>query len=147
MKTLTYIFATFLLLMALAGCINNRQGKNEHSNSTEQNIAQQNGVATSGSEVLGNYRGVLPCTDCQGIETILQIKADKSYRLSTKYLGKSDENFIKAGRWKIHASTLSLEGIDYKFKIFEDHLGQLDLSGNDMRGDLADQYLLSKIEN
>jgi copper homeostasis protein (lipoprotein) len=146
MKTLTYIFTTFILLMAVVGCINNRQGKNEHSNSTEKNIAHQNGVENGGKDIMGSYRGVLPCTDCQGIETILQINSDKSYRLSTKYLGKSEENFIKNGRWKIHASTLSLEGIDYKFKIFEDHLGQLDLSGNDIKGDLADQYLLSKVE-
>ena len=46
----------------------------------------------------------------------------------------------------MHANTLTLEGIDYKFRILDDQLSQLDLSGNDIKGDLADQYRLAKFE-
>lgn len=36
----------------------------------------------------GSYTGILPCADCSGIETILDIKADGNYTLDETYQGK-----------------------------------------------------------
>ncbi|EFK55715.1 copper resistance protein NlpE [Sphingobacterium spiritivorum] len=146
MKTRVYILATLLLFIILGSCINNRQNKTERSNDAAYSISPDGTIEQKSDQFTGEYKGILPCADCDGIETILHINADKSYQLSTKYLGKSDENFVKSGRWKMHANTLTLEGIDYKFRILDDQLSQLDLSGNDIKGDLADQYRLAKFE-
>jgi len=41
----------------------------------------------------GIYRGVLPCADCEGIETEIKINADLTYVISSTYLGKNEEAF------------------------------------------------------
>ncbi|WP_180111631.1 MULTISPECIES: copper resistance protein NlpE [unclassified Acinetobacter] len=45
----------------------------------------------------GEYKGILPCHDCKGIETELELKLDKSYELSQQFLGKpaNTENKVK----------------------------------------------------
>lgn len=41
----------------------------------------------------GAYRGVLPCADCQGIETVVVLASDGTYETLWKYRGKGDEVF------------------------------------------------------
>nr|WP_214647226.1 copper resistance protein NlpE [Acinetobacter sp. ANC 5414] len=43
----------------------------------------------------GKYKGVFPCADCEGIETELELKADKTYELTQEYLGKGKGNEFK----------------------------------------------------
>lgn len=43
----------------------------------------------------GEYKGVFPCADCPGIETELDLKADKTYELTQEYLGKGKGNEFK----------------------------------------------------
>src|SRR5690606_18798136 len=38
----------------------------------------------------GTYRGVLPCADCEGIETVITLAEDGSFREHTRYLGRQD---------------------------------------------------------
>lgn len=98
------------------------------------------------NNVIGAYTGDLPCVDCKSIHTILQLGNDRSYKLMYSYEGKSKETFVKEGDWIVNDNQLILKGIDYKYKIESDGLVQLDLSGEEITGDLADRYLLSKIK-
>jgi copper homeostasis protein (lipoprotein) len=41
----------------------------------------------------GNYQGILPCADCEGIKTQILLNKDLSYVLETQYLGKDEKNF------------------------------------------------------
>lgn len=43
----------------------------------------------------GEYKGVFPCADCEGIKTDLELKADKTYELTEEYLGKGKNNEFK----------------------------------------------------
>ena len=46
------------------------------------------------------YAGTLPCADCSGIETIVALHPDGSYRIRELYLGKDAPNaFVSVGRW------------------------------------------------
>src|SRR5690606_28208858 len=38
----------------------------------------------------GTYRGVLPCADCEGIETLITLTEDGGFREHTRYLGKAE---------------------------------------------------------
>ncbi|MCX2638056.1 copper resistance protein NlpE, partial [Klebsiella pneumoniae] len=40
----------------------------------------------------GEYEGVFPCADCEGIKVELQLNSDKTYELSEEYLGKANNN-------------------------------------------------------
>ncbi|WP_185210496.1 copper resistance protein NlpE N-terminal domain-containing protein [Sphingobacterium mizutaii] len=63
-----------------------------------------------------------------------------------EYVGKSAEVFESTGKWKVDQDILSLENVDYSFKISKDQLNQLDLSGKEIKGDLAEKYVLQKIK-
>ena len=43
----------------------------------------------------GEYEGVLPCADCEGIKTKLELHTDKTYELKEEYLGKGKDAEFK----------------------------------------------------
>ena len=98
----------------------------------------------------GEYLGVTPCADCEGLEITIKLKEDFTYEKRYRYLGKSDKKYFYEGNFKWSEDSLNVE--------LEDHLGQiqayamqrdklivLDESGNRIEGDLADQYELHKV--
>lgn len=97
------------------------------------------------ANLAGYYSGDLPCVDCEAINTMLELHKDNSYVLRYMYEGKSEDQFIKEGEWSIKKNMLTLEGVDYQYKINPDYLIQLDLAGNEIKGDLAEKYQLSRI--
>lgn len=98
----------------------------------------------------GTYVGLLPCADCEGIETELTLHKDNTYDLSSKYIGKGDgQPFVSTGVfvWRPDGSTIELQGdTDGAFLYFvgENKLWQLDLEGNRVEGALAEKYILEK---
>ena len=42
---------------------------------------------------VGTYQGVLPCHDCSGIDTELELTLDHHFVLKQKFLGKSNNNY------------------------------------------------------
>lgn len=97
----------------------------------------------------GVYKGVVPCADCEGIETSLTLHMDKTYQLSTTYLGKDRAIFQQQGKfeWDATGSIIQLlgqkEGAAH-YKVVENQLIQLDMAGQVITGNLAEQYKLSK---
>ena len=55
----------------------------------------------------GAYRGVMPCVDCQGIETVVILRSNGTFTKHFKYLGKGDEVFSRERRftWNAAGST------------------------------------------
>lgn len=98
------------------------------------------------ANIIGSYSGSLPCVDCDAIQTLLTLDIDYSYRMTYMYYGKSSEEFVKEGTWSIKNDVLELEGLDYKYKIEDELLVQLDLSGNKILGDISERYQLIKVE-
>jgi len=99
----------------------------------------------------GSYLGLLPCADCEGIQTILTLNKDLSYRLKTQYLGKSDHFFESSGEfsWNEEGNTVILKdtesaGQPSRYFVGENTLTQLDQQGNKIAGELAGKYVLSK---
>lgn len=97
----------------------------------------------------GTYNGIVPCADCEGIETALTLHEDGTYLLKTKYLGKSETiNMVNgAFSWNDAGSVITLNGIDNgpsQYLVGENGLVQLDLQGNRITGALAQKYVLKK---
>ena len=94
----------------------------------------------------GAYRGVLPCADCQGIETVVILRFDGTFTKHFKYLGRGDEVFSKEGRftWNAAGSIVTLAG-DAQYQVGENHLTRLARDGSRVAGALADRYVLAKI--
>lgn len=100
----------------------------------------------------GTYEGVLPCADCEGVETVLVIESDGSYELTSNYLTqKSDETEFKDRgmiKWDESGSNVTLiSTLDTErrqFKVGENQLFYLDEEGNVIEGELAENYILRK---
>ena len=45
----------------------------------------------------GTYFGILPCADCNGIQTILTLNKNLTYEIQMKYLGKDEKVFESKG--------------------------------------------------
>lgn len=100
----------------------------------------------------GTYKGVTPCADCEGIETGVTLNADLTFAIKTKYLGKGDGKvFEEKGNfvWDKTGGSISLEslkGSSTQYKVGENRLIQLDREGKVIEGDLAEKYVLKKID-
>jgi uncharacterized lipoprotein NlpE involved in copper resistance len=107
--------------------------------------------ADSFDDIEGEYRGVLPCADCEGIETVVRLRRDGTYTLQMHYLGESDEVFEWEGTFTFNRQTqrLVLGGEDkYHFPelyaVGKNTLTHLDANGDFITGELADLYILKK---
>lgn len=97
----------------------------------------------------GTYTGTLPCADCAGIETSITLNQDQTYLITSLYVGESEEPFEEDGQfeWNSAGNTITLDGIEdgpNQYFVGENFLRQLDLQGERISGELAEQYILMK---
>ncbi|HEX5154837.1 MAG TPA: copper resistance protein NlpE N-terminal domain-containing protein [Parafilimonas sp.] len=102
----------------------------------------------------GVYTGILPCADCSGIETRLELNTSLDYTLKTKYTGKAGDVFQSSGKfnWNKEGNTIILNdsqspGKADMYFVGENALTKLDMNGNKITGNLADNYVLHKLDN
>lgn len=96
----------------------------------------------------GTYRGVLPCADCEGIDTVVALANDGTYRTQSKYLGKGDQVFSEQGifTWNEDGNIVTLPNREpAKYFVGENRLTQLALDGSRITGSLAEHYVMTKI--
>lgn len=96
----------------------------------------------------GAYRGVLPCADCEGIETLVVLASDGTYRTRSTYLGESDNSYSEQGSfsWNEAGNTVTFSGQPpTQYFVGENRLTRLKLDGSRVTGDLAEHYVLTKI--
>src|SRR5690606_23399158 len=97
----------------------------------------------------GTYQGVTPCADCPGIQTTVELRNDETFTYQATYLER-DFSVADSGKfmWHDNGSVVHLQSgnTDLKFKVGENQLFQLDQSGQQITGDLADHYILKKIQ-
>jgi uncharacterized lipoprotein NlpE involved in copper resistance len=116
------IFISVLSLVALSACSKNdtttapqTPEKTEQATSTNTTTPS---VSTSDSaenalDWAGEYKGVFPCADCEGIKTELELKSDKTYELTEEYQGKGKEHESKVkGTFSFDANQPSVITLD-----------------------------------
>lgn len=99
----------------------------------------------------GVYRGILPCADCEGIETEVELRRDHTYTIRRHYIGKDAERvFENSGDfvWNDAGNTVIFQNLDppNSFFVAENYLIHLDIAGERITGDLAELYILRKID-
>lgn len=98
---------------------------------------------------IGIYKGILPCPDCEGIETTITINENFTYSIVTKYLGKGEKMFVKKGTFSRNKSGNIIifnfkKNVPHLYFIDKNSLTQLDVSGKKITGSLASDYILIK---
>ena len=97
---------------------------------------------------VGAYRGVLPCADCEGIETVVVLAKDTAYSARSKYLGKGNKVFSEQGSftWNEAGNIVTLAGPEpARYFVGENRLTRLTLDGSRITGVLAENYVLVKL--
>ena len=97
----------------------------------------------------GTYRGILPCADCEGIQTELTLNQDMTFVLKRNYMGRDTKFPEDKGTFKWDSSGSKVELIGLKdqpciYFVGENKLIQLDMEGKEITGALADKYVLKK---
>ncbi|KQA19186.1 hypothetical protein AAY54_00945 [Vibrio metoecus] len=157
------IFALSALTLILVGCDNQQDAKVEvekivdvATQPVEQSAAQASNESVDAAhnaqnslDWAGIYQGTLPCADCGGIETELTINSDGTYKLTEQYLDKEGAPFISEGTfaWDETGSIVTLQSGDQtgrQYLVGENTLTHLDMHGQQIDGELAEFYVLSK---
>lgn len=156
------ILAIAITACTLWGCGNSKTSKKLNADSLTKDSLTVDGVKSdslkmdldhSSKNTLdwdGTYKGIVPCADCEGIETSLVLGKELSYTLKTKYLGKSDAKvFEEKGKfsWDKNGQVITLDGIKdapNKYFVGENKIIQLDMNGKQITGEHADLYILKK---
>ena len=101
-------------------------------------------------KAVGNYEGMIPCADCEGIKAELSVESDKTYTFSFTYLGTDSEPFVSIGEWEIDEEDrlvlLRSDGtVEQYLKIVsEEEVLMLDGEGNEITGTDLNFSLLRK---
>ena len=150
------IIAISLASLVLVACSKTENKKVEEQTpvtteaASEATVADTAHTAENSLYWNGTYKGVLPCADCEGIKTELELNSDKTYEIKETYLGKGDgKPFESKGSFQFDSKNSSIIELDKagdsrKYFVAEGYLKALDLEGNEITGDLADRYQLKK---
>ena len=102
---------------------------------------------------VGTYRGTLPCSDCQGVETELTLNPNQTYKLISRKLGKKGPAFVMGGKisWNKAGTMVTLDGMKdlsqpYVYSLNGLSLTQMDVNGSPYPGETAAKYVLQKGE-
>lgn len=126
-----------IFLIASCGVSSKISQNNQDGAHNSRNSLDWNGV----------YKGVLPCADCPGIRTTIQLTEDGHYKEETKYLGRNDAGaFNESGTfsWYDGGGKIRLANGD-QYMVGENKLIRLKQDGTRVRGRLADHYILGKL--
>lgn len=137
-KTLLSAMAA-LTLFALIGC-NNR---------SDVDVIQPTQVAEL-KPMQQSWRGILPCADCEGIETSLFLEKDGTWVMNERYQGVREEpsSFASYGTWARTADKLVLtdsQGEKSYYRAKGDALEMLDREGNPIESQF--NYTLAPVKS
>ena len=128
-------------------------GKNQQSTSdqpeTSDSIYASRHSETDSLNYEGVYTGILPCADCDGIDTEIAVNKDNTYVKRSRYIGKDNNVLGNKGTytWNTEHNTITLSGVKdgpNQYLVGPNTLTQLDMSGKKISGPTAAKYVLKK---
>jgi uncharacterized lipoprotein NlpE involved in copper resistance len=147
MKLIFFVAVSFIFM---SGCeLKNKLGNKHQEPAVNSQTEVYPYEESNQYDWTGTYKGILPCADCEGIETVITIYENMTFIIKTKYLSKDDMVYEQRGGflWNEDGNTIILNEKNRtprQYLIGENYLLQLDLKGNKITGELADKYYLHK---
>ena len=143
-----YILLLGFIIIVIFGC--QQQTKNNSNSKVAKETTAANATnAKNAIDLSGIYKGILPCADCDGLETEITINENATFCLKTKYQGKGNKVFEQKGTftWNKAGNIIIFSGIKNapnKYFVSKNRITQLDMSGKKIVGSLTKAYILSK---
>jgi len=131
MKTIMFMMGAAAVALSLVAC----NGTKRMTKSSAQTPS-------------GTYTGTLPCADCQGIKAQVDINSDMTYRLQTRYIGKSDEAYTASGKfvWNAGDSTLTFDSKLLGTCKLENDILYVLVDGKKKSGANVENYMLTRVD-
>lgn len=146
MKPRIFYFA--FICIAICSCKEATKSQEKQSSETPSQSFKDEHTSRNSLDWAGVYTGILPCADCEGIQTEIELNSDFIYQKTTNYLGKSQEPIATEGKfnWDETGNEIKLqnEGNPNSYKVVENALIALDMEGNVIDGNLKSNYRLEK---
>ncbi|HLW31497.1 MAG TPA: copper resistance protein NlpE N-terminal domain-containing protein [Aequorivita sp.] len=146
MKATTFFIAITLIL--LTSCkTKSKSVVNEVDQESQTEIISDHNSKNS-LDWTGIYEGTMPCDDCDGIKTKIELNQDLSYTKTTQHLGISDTEEKTSGTfsWNKSGSNISLDYENSFYKVGENILIPLDGNGNLLTNNLKKATMDSEIK-
>jgi uncharacterized lipoprotein NlpE involved in copper resistance len=148
MKKHLFLFAFISLSAFIIAC-----GGNKSSDAGAQSgeLIDSLGVPEAKHTFFGIYQGILPCSNCAGIQTIIHLMEDSTYTKRFIYLGRdTDDVQVEEGTitWSADGTIITLTGpsASIQYVVSVDKITQLTESGQPYQGSDAGQYILNRAE-
>lgn len=153
MKTTKLLFVSIICLLALTTTVScKKQNKTSTDNAMTTKTTGDN--SQNSLDWDGIYSGVVPCADCEGIQTTIILKRDNTYEMRTKYLGKDNNEILQKDKfeWNKAGNEITLFGIEEnsapsKYLVGENKLVQLDMNSSRMASDVEPKYTIIKVSD
>lgn len=144
----TNFFLSAVIALALVSC-NNKNQNTEGVTTTETVEVIDEHTSENALDWAGVYEGILPCADCEGIETTIILNQDKSFTITEEYLKEPNLVIESKGTfgWDKAGQMITLEAEDdlkRNYKVVENAIIHLDSNGREIQGKLAQFYRLTK---
>ena len=147
-----FAVAIALVAFTLMSCTNKSSKQGDESQ--DATTAEQPVIDSHTSEIsldwAGVYEGTMPCADCEGIETVVELRDDHTYTATFNYLGEGDKahSYTDKGTfaWDESGQIITLQAGDEtsQYKVGENYITLLDADGEINTGELAEFYVLKK---
>jgi uncharacterized lipoprotein NlpE involved in copper resistance len=149
MKKIFVVLSASLFLAMSFSCNSEKSTEKSESAEISPTLASLGDNSQNSLDWNGVYKGTLPCADCEGIETTINLKSDGTFRRTLNYLGKEDGFFSDEGTfmWSENGSNITLQakgGESQMYLVGENALFHLDKEGKRITGDLEEKYRLAK---
>lgn len=108
MRKPTMLFIALVSLFSALSCTNNTNKTADKKDSAAKVVSP-----FTGKQLDGLFADTLPCADCSGIITVLDLNADSTFTLEQEYTGVKDGEhiFYQLGKWSAVDSILTLNEI------------------------------------
>lgn len=139
---------SLILVFGLYSC--KQQQNNTEDNSITPEFIEEH-TAQNSLDWSGDYQGVLPCADCEGIKVTITFNSDNTFSAQHQYLEEdTDSTFQTQGTFEWDNTGFIVKLKDDKaflssYKVVEGALIQLDEDKNEITGELAEYYRLAKV--
>jgi uncharacterized lipoprotein NlpE involved in copper resistance len=144
-----------LLTIGMAACLSNKNAVEPQPSAQREGSPLDMHNSRISVDWEGEYAGVIPAADGPGIYVKIILYKDERYQLQYEYIGRPAGLFTTNGTftWDDEGGTITLNhaaSADVKdfppyYIVGENMLIQLDMQGKEIKGNLADNYILKKI--
>ncbi len=143
MRILLFLF----MLMAVLSC----NSKKKKAIAQKEFTAKMANSAKNLLNWKGVYRGMMPCDDCEGIQTEIVLTKNNTYELAKRHEGKSAEILVEKGsfRWSMDGNKITFYSANntteyVNYLISENQLLKLDNNGNKIADEYTEMYVYKK---